>query len=66
MLAMMTVRDLPPGQREIWREVFRHYVFDADPQTVAHIPEAARGMLGPIDTQRARELRARLLQRINR
>ncbi|WP_144900496.1 cupin-like domain-containing protein [Luteimonas cucumeris] len=66
MLAIMSVRDLPPEQREIWREVFRHYVFDADAHTAAHIPEAARGMLAPIDETRMRELRARLLQRLNR
>jgi len=66
MLAIMSVRDLPPEQREIWREVFRHYVFDADADTAAHILEAARGMLAPIDENRARELRARLLQRLNR
>lgn len=66
MLAIMSVRDLPPGQREIWREVFRHYVFEADADTAAHVPEAARGMLAPIDEIRARELRARLLHALNR
>ena len=66
MLAIMTVRDLPPDQRAIWEEVFRHYVFGADASTNSHIPETARGVLGPFDDARARELRARLLQRINR
>lgn len=66
MLAIMSVRDLPPAERELWREMFRHYVFDADADTAAHIPEAARGLLAPIDENRARELRARLLQRLNR
>lgn len=66
LLAIMSVRDLPPGEREIWREVFRHSVFDADADTAAHIPEAARGLLAPIDEIRARELRAYLLQRLNR
>lgn len=64
--AIMSVRDLPPAQREIWREAFRHYVFDADAQTAAHIPEAVRGVLGPMDEARSRELRARLLQGLNR
>ena len=66
LLAIMSVRDLPPEQREIWREVFRHYIFDADAQTAAHIPEAVRGLLAPIDELRARELRARLLHGLNR
>ncbi|HEY9540227.1 MAG TPA: cupin-like domain-containing protein, partial [Luteimonas sp.] len=38
MHAIMTVRDLPPAQRETWREVFRHYVFEADETTAGHIP----------------------------
>ena len=66
MLAMMTVRDLPAHQREIWQDVFRHYVFEADDATAAHIPEHARKVLSPLDETRARELRARLLQRLNR
>lgn len=64
--AILSVRDLPPAQREIWREVFRHYVFDADERTPVHIPQAARGSLAPLDEARARELRARLLQGLNR
>lgn len=64
--AILGVRDLPPAQREIWREVFRHYVFDADARTPAHIPEAVRGALAPLDEARARELRARLLHGLNR
>ena len=48
------------------QEVFRHYVFEADADTAAHIPEGARRVLSPLDEARTRELRARLLQRINR
>ena len=66
MLAIMTVRDLPPEQRAIWRDVFDHYVFDAGDDTAAHIPESARRLLAPLGEDRARELRARLLQRLNR
>lgn len=64
--AIMSVRDLPPAQREIWRDAFRHYVFEADAQTCAHIPEAVRGALAPMEEARSRELRARLLQGLNR
>ena len=66
MLALLTVRDLPPHQRETWREVFRHYVFEAGEQTAGHMPEPARRVLGQLDDDRARDLRARLLNRLNR
>ncbi|HEY4079688.1 MAG TPA: cupin-like domain-containing protein [Burkholderiaceae bacterium] len=66
MLALLSIRDLPPVQRDAWRALFDHYVFDADAQTAAHIPSAARGVLGPITPDRARQLRAALLNRLNR
>lgn len=66
MLALLTLRDLPAEQRAIWRDVFDRYVFDADADTAAHMPESARGVLAPMDEARARSLRARLLQRLNR
>lgn len=66
MLALLSLRDLPPAQRDAWRALFDHYVFDADEHTAAHIPPGARGMLGPITQDRARSLRSFLLNRLNR
>jgi Cupin-like domain len=66
MLALMSVRDLPPSQRRSWQEMFRHYVFEADAHTAAHIPEHARGLLSPLAADTARVLRARLLKKLNR
>lgn len=66
MLAIMTVRDLPPQQRAVWEDVFRHYVFQPGEATDDHIPQDAKRVLGPMDETTARSLRARLLQRLNR
>jgi len=66
MLALMCVRDLPPAQRAAWEGLFRHFVFDADETTSAHIPPAARRVLAPLDADGARALRAQLLKRMNR
>lgn len=66
MLAIMSVRDLPEEQRKAWQNSFRHYVFEADGNTASHIPENARRVLAPLDDAAARELRARLIQKLNR
>ncbi len=66
MLAIMTVRDLPEEQRAIWEDVFRHYVFAPGEATADHIPPDARRVLAPLDETKARAMRARLLQRLNR
>jgi hypothetical protein len=66
MLAVLSVRDLPPEQRKAWQNLFRHYVFEADETTARHIPPDARRVLGPLNDEAARELRARLLQKLNR
>ena len=66
MHAIMTVRDLPPAQRDAWRALFDHYVFDQNEATAAHIPPAARRVLAPLDADATRALRAQLLKRMNR
>ena len=65
-LALMTLRDLPEKERRIWAHHFQHFVFDADATTWAHIPEAARGLLGPIDEALSRQARAQLLNQLKR
>ncbi len=66
MHALMSVRDLPPEQRKAWANLFRHYVFEADEQTAAHIPQDARRSLAPMDGDSVRTIRAQLLKRMNR
>jgi hypothetical protein len=67
LLALMTVRDLPPAQRDAWRSLFDHYVFDAGEGTAAHLPPQSRQVLAaPLDEATTRALRARLLRRLNR
>ncbi|MFG6490292.1 cupin-like domain-containing protein [Roseateles sp. BYS78W] len=66
MMALLSLRDLPPAQRDAWRVLFDHYIFDADDQTAAHIPPAARGVLAPMNDGSARQLRAALRNRLNR
>jgi hypothetical protein len=66
MLAILTMRELPPEQRRAWQEIFRHYIFEPDPANLAHLPENARYALSPLSEDGARVLRGQLLRRINR
>ena len=62
--ALLSIKDLPAAQRDVWRQQFEHYVFS--PQVQEHIPAKARGILNPIDENLARKLRAMLLNSLNR
>jgi len=66
MLAILTMRELPPEQRRAWQEIFRHYIFEPDPANLAHLPDNAHYALSPLDDDGARILRGQLLRRINR
>jgi hypothetical protein len=64
--ALLSLRDLPPEQREAWQNIFRFYVFEFDEDNVSHIPEHRRGILSAIDETKARKIRAHLLNSLNR
>lgn len=66
MLAIMSIRDLPAEQRKAWAGLFDHYVFEADDRTAAHIPAHARRVLGPLNADMLRALRAQLQKKLNR
>ena len=63
--AILAIRDLPPDDKLIWRDLFKHYVFDSSPQITDHIPAAARGVLDPLTAETAGRLRAFLLRTLS-
>jgi hypothetical protein len=64
--ALLSLRDRPDAEKRAWREFFDYYVFGPADQAGKHLPEHARGNLGPMDEVKARRLRALLLARFNR
>ena len=54
--AAITMKNLPPDELARWRVMFDHYIFAANGDPVAHLPEQARGILG----RRTPELVARV------
>jgi hypothetical protein len=66
MHATATLRALPAAQREAWRHLFEHYVFDAARDVAGHIPADRRGVLGDLSADDQARLRASLVQRLSR
>ena len=65
MLALLTIRDLSPSQREVWRTIFEHYVFLADGDPAAHLPEDRRGVLGTIAPQHRAHIKSVLARMLS-
>jgi hypothetical protein len=64
--ALLGLHGLPPEQRAAWKHIFDFYVFNPDADALAHIPEHRQGILTPTDDAVARQLRADLLNQLNR
>lgn len=64
--AVLALRDLPPEQRAVWRQLFEHYVFQSGDDSMAHLPPGQRGMLGPPSPERDQMMRAILARAFSR
>lgn len=64
--AILNIRDLPAAQRKAWQGIFDHYVFEPGRETAEHIPPHRRGVLGELDEDTARRVRALLRNNLNR
>ena len=62
--ALLGLRDLPEAQRKQWQELFDYYVFNPASENFEHIPQAARGVLNPVDEQTARQIRKMLRDKL--
>jgi hypothetical protein len=64
--AIMSVKSLPPGKREIWQKVFEHYIFQTGGDPVAHLTPRQRGIQGAASPQLAEIIRAQLVNMMSR
>ncbi len=64
--ALLTIRDLPPGERRAWKTMFDHYIFQTNGDPWAHLPPHARGIFGPLTPDRLQELREYLIGTLRR
>jgi hypothetical protein len=63
---LISLRDRPEAEKRAWKALFDYYVFGPAERAGAHLSEQARGDLAPMDERKARRLRARLLNKLNR
>jgi hypothetical protein len=64
--AIWTLRDRPENEKRAWKQIFDYYVFGPSGRAGELLPEAARGVLGPITEDQSRFIRAMLINKLNR
>jgi len=64
LLAMMSIKTLPPSHRDAWRALFDHYVFEDHGPPGVHLPAERRGVQGEMSPKAAAMLRADIARRL--
>jgi hypothetical protein len=64
MHCLLNMNGLRPEQKQAWRAIFDHYVFDAASDPAAHIAAHRRGVLGSVTPEIEKEIKAWLVRRI--
>ena len=55
--SLLSIKDLPPEQRQAWGEIFSYYLFDPQHDATAHIPEHKHGVLGKLTAAEAQTIK---------
>jgi hypothetical protein len=62
LLAMITIAERPPAERQAWKAFFDHYVFRDRGHPLSHLPAEQHGLLGPLKPENYGKIRARVMQ----
>ncbi|HSG33639.1 MAG TPA: cupin-like domain-containing protein [Sphingomonadaceae bacterium] len=60
--AIFAFRHLPERERKVWRTILDHYVFDMNGDPAGHLPDHAKGIMGPADPKLFARMRHMLAQ----
>jgi hypothetical protein len=63
--ALTAIRDLPPEQRAVWRNLFDYYVFQTSGDPLGHLAPQDRGLMGARGEQARRVVRTLLLRSLS-
>lgn len=66
MHCLLNMKDLEPEVLTAWQAIFDHFVFNADPQRLDHIPEQRRGALGAMSPEEVRRLKDVLIAQLQK
>lgn len=62
LYSIMALRNISEDKKDIWFNLFRHYIFDAP--SLNYIPEHAKGMLNPLNEKALRSFKDYLIKRL--
>jgi hypothetical protein len=62
LLSMITIAERPLPERQAWKALFDHYVFRSSGHPLAHLPAERHGVLGPLQPDNYRTIRARVMR----
>ena len=63
---LLTIKSLPPEQRQSWKAVFDYLIFQNDGTALEHLPPQVRGLFGELTETNAERIRAVLLKSLAR
>ena len=64
--ALLSIKDCPYEEKQAWKAIFDYYIFGDFDSATKHLPDASHGALGKITQLSARQLRAKLINKLNR
>ena len=64
--AILAIRDMPEPAKKRWQQLFEHYVFGDGTDPAGHLPDHAKGILGPLSAETAGQIKAKLLRGLSR
>jgi len=63
---LLTIKSLPPAERQRWRSLFEYLIFQTDEAALEHLPPETRGLFGELTADKAERIRAILLKNLSR
>lgn len=63
---LLTIKGLPPEQRQSWKAVFDYLIFQTDGAALEHLPPPVRGLFGDLTEANAERIRSILIKGLSR